>query len=77
MHGHGSCKYKNGDVYTGDWVEGRWHGTGRLDMATGDSYTGGFYKGWYVHKMVIFMQCAANLYTCVADPATRAVLPQV
>lgn len=35
-HGSGTMKYKNGDVYTGQWENGEQNGTGTLTHANGD-----------------------------------------
>lgn len=40
MHGHGTCKYANGDVYVGSFENGRRHGKGRQTFAGGGWYDG-------------------------------------
>jgi hypothetical protein len=39
-HGRGTLKVENGDVYEGEWRNGRRHGQGVYTWATGDLYTG-------------------------------------
>ena len=47
-HGFGTFTYKNGDVYTGDHVEGLSTGKGEYWMKeTGDYYKGDFVRGFY------------------------------
>ena len=40
--GQGRKEYSNGDVYIGDWKEGKRHGQGRLKYENGDAYIGKF-----------------------------------
>lgn len=40
MNGHGSYRYKNGNVYTGDFREGKRHGQGVLEFKSGNRYDG-------------------------------------
>ena len=40
MHGFGSRKFANGDVYTGEYKRGKRHGQGKLLFANGDLYSG-------------------------------------
>lgn len=42
MSGYGTYNYKNGDVYQGQFFEGRPKGLGRVDYKNGDVYIGGF-----------------------------------
>jgi hypothetical protein len=45
-HGFGRMVYKDDEherVYEGEWLEGRWHGRGKLFNANGDTYEGGFH----------------------------------
>lgn len=39
-HGNGTCSYANGDVYTGEWNEGKKHGKGEMLWADGQKYDG-------------------------------------
>ena len=35
MTGHGICKYADGAVYEGDWVDNKMHGIGKYTYANG------------------------------------------
>lgn len=37
--------YNNGDRYDGYWLEGAYHGKGKLVFASGESYSGDFKLG--------------------------------
>ena len=37
-------KYKNGDIYNGDWVAGKRHGEGTYNWEDGDYYEGDWVK---------------------------------
>lgn len=40
-HGNkGEMKYPNGRIYKGDWMFGKWHGSGVASFPNGDSYAG-------------------------------------
>jgi hypothetical protein len=41
-HGHGTMKYSNGNIYTGDWIEDRFDGNGEYIWADGRRYIGSF-----------------------------------
>lgn len=42
-HGHGTMQYANGNVYTGDWVQGNCDGHGKLfEIDCGTTYEGMF-----------------------------------
>lgn len=41
-HGAGVMKYKSGDIYSGEWAHGEWHGFGLYVSAAGKSYFGFF-----------------------------------
>jgi hypothetical protein len=43
-HGHGTMKYFNGNVYTGEWYEDCFHGTGEYIWADGRKFVGNFKK---------------------------------
>lgn len=43
-HGRGHMHFKNGDVYNGEWSEGKMHGRGSLCW-DGQEYDGHFFKG--------------------------------
>merc|ERR1719261_988004 len=40
MHGQGTLRYANGDLYIGDWHDGQRSGHGTLNKANGDCYEG-------------------------------------
>jgi len=40
MHGHGTLRYGNGDLYIGEWCNGLRSGQGTLNKANGDCYEG-------------------------------------
>lgn len=40
--GEGMMIYHNGDKYEGYWLEGTYHGKGKLVFASGESFTGEF-----------------------------------
>lgn len=42
MHGLGTLTSSGGDVYVGEFVEGKQSGTGKLVYASGDIYVGGW-----------------------------------
>lgn len=42
IHRRGRLKYPTGDVYDGEWVDGKRHGQGLFTFAEGGSYTGDF-----------------------------------
>lgn len=42
FHGEGTYKYTNGNVYSGEWVDGRKNGQGKQTWANGDVYEGGW-----------------------------------
>ncbi len=44
-HGFGSCKYKTGDYYTGQWNNDKVEGYGRLLNKSSEVYTGEFNNG--------------------------------
>jgi hypothetical protein len=44
-NGVGSCRYANGDRYTGSFRKGRPHGRGTCRFTSGEEYTGNFEKG--------------------------------
>lgn len=39
-HGNGVMKYKNGDIYEGEFEFGLKHGNGKYDWEDGDYYDG-------------------------------------
>lgn len=43
-HGHGTCRFSNGDYYTGNWSAGKMSGLGRL-VWTGQDEINGFHIG--------------------------------
>lgn len=47
IHRRGRLKYSNGDVYDGEWVDGKRHGKGLLTIANGSSYLGEFEANLY------------------------------
>ncbi|GLE02030.1 hypothetical protein PINS_up010868 [Pythium insidiosum] len=48
IHRRGRLKYANGDVYDGEWVDGKRHGHGELTFADGGgSYVGGFTRDMF------------------------------
>lgn len=42
FHGTGTYKYTNGNVYQGEWVDGRKNGQGTQTWANGEKYVGGW-----------------------------------
>ncbi len=44
-HGKGSMYYFSNNVYSGDWVHGRWDGKGTYMMFDGEEYSGDFKEG--------------------------------
>ncbi|TMW56925.1 hypothetical protein Poli38472_002850 [Pythium oligandrum] len=42
IHRRGRLKYANGDIYDGEWANGKRHGKGILTFANGSSYIGAF-----------------------------------
>lgn len=38
FEGWGTCKYPEGFVYTGDWIDNKMHGSGKLVSSNGDEY---------------------------------------
>lgn len=42
FHGKGTYKYTNGNVYEGEWVDGRKNGEGTQTWANGEKYSGGW-----------------------------------
>eukprot|EP01065_Artemidia_motanka_P028067 TRINITY_DN33289_c0_g1_i1.p1 TRINITY_DN33289_c0_g1~~TRINITY_DN33289_c0_g1_i1.p1 ORF type:complete len:421 (+),score=118.30 TRINITY_DN33289_c0_g1_i1:542-1804(+) len=44
-HGHGTYRALNGDVYEGDWVDGKKTGKGVMKYVGGDVYEGDFVEG--------------------------------
>ena len=42
FHGKGTYKYTNGNVYEGDWVDGRKNGQGTQTWSNGEKYEGGW-----------------------------------
>ncbi|NIU26990.1 hypothetical protein GWN75_21240, partial [candidate division KSB1 bacterium] len=42
FHGEGTYKYTNGNVYEGEWVDGRKSGQGTQTWADGEKYVGGW-----------------------------------
>ena len=45
MHGKGTYTWITGEVYTGDYVEGKRTGYGEMKWTNGDKYTGEFVDG--------------------------------
>lgn len=45
FNGSGTYKFENGDVYDGQWREGKPHGQGKYEFANGDRYMGLFQEG--------------------------------
>ena len=45
LHGHGTSVYASGNVYEGQWREGRKHGRGRFVHAEGDIQDGEWENG--------------------------------
>ncbi len=43
-HGQGTLAWKNGDLYTGDWVRDKREGTGTMKCSDGSCYIGGWKK---------------------------------
>jgi hypothetical protein len=41
-HGHGTMKYSNGNIYTGDWIQDRFDGNGEYIWADGRRFIGSF-----------------------------------
>jgi hypothetical protein len=41
-HGHGTMKYSNGNIYTGDWIDDRFDGNGEYIWADGRRFIGSF-----------------------------------
>ncbi len=56
MHGmlahpmQGTLTLKNGDSYTGEFVDNKMHGQGTLTAANGDSYTGELAKNTLIRN---------------------------
>ena len=46
----GVTKYANGDVYDGEWLNGKRHGIGTHTYKNGDSYSGEFIDGFWDGK---------------------------
>eukprot|EP00824_Muranothrix_gubernata_P014838 TRINITY_DN30768_c0_g1_i2.p1 TRINITY_DN30768_c0_g1~~TRINITY_DN30768_c0_g1_i2.p1 ORF type:complete len:208 (+),score=44.94 TRINITY_DN30768_c0_g1_i2:76-624(+) len=44
-HGHGIMVYGNGDVYEGEWKEGRYHGHGTYSYGRGGMFDGEWARG--------------------------------
>jgi len=47
-HGQGNAVYIHETTYKGGWMEGMWHGKGRLEFANGDYQRGNFREGEFV-----------------------------
>lgn len=45
LHGHGICRWENGDWYAGEFVSGKMHGQGSYHWAAGTVYTGNYEYG--------------------------------
>ena len=45
-HGHGTAKYRDGEVFSGQWRRGRRHGSGVLHLANGEVFDG----DWFDNK---------------------------
>ena len=41
----GTMKYRDGDVYEGDWLEGEMHGKGIMKYLDDDIYEGDWFEG--------------------------------
>lgn len=44
-HGRGTCFFKSGDFYQGEWDNGKMHGQGTLRYTSGDLYIGEWHDG--------------------------------
>ncbi|DAZ99333.1 TPA: hypothetical protein N0F65_005184 [Lagenidium giganteum] len=47
IYRRGKLKFSNGDIYDGEWVNGKRHGQGVLKFANGSSYAGQFEDNFY------------------------------
>ncbi|OWZ18881.1 Radial spoke protein 1 [Phytophthora megakarya] len=47
IHRRGRLKYSTGDIYDGEWVNGKRHGQGVLTFGSGGSYSGEFVNNMY------------------------------
>jgi len=45
MHGKGLCRYKDGSVYAGDWINNKFSGYGYYKKADGTQLRGDFENG--------------------------------
>jgi hypothetical protein len=45
MHGRGTMTFATGDVYEGEYAEGKQHGQGKYSFADGDVYEGEYVEG--------------------------------
>ncbi|XP_046885120.1 MORN repeat-containing protein 4 isoform X1 [Hypomesus transpacificus] len=52
----GTFTYASGEEYSGEWKEGRRHGTGQLKFSDGTCYTGQFEKGLFHGSGVLLFQ---------------------
>lgn len=60
----GQLSYPEGHLlkqYTGDWIEGRWHGQGLLKYSNGDEYDGDFERG-LKHGRCILRLSSGDVY---------------
>ena len=53
---------KNGDCYTGEFVEGKRHGKGCLTYANGDKLDGSFFKGLAEGMCTMTYRTTGNIY---------------
>ena len=60
-HGRGKEYYPNGEIYTGDWVNGRKHGKGKYIYASGDIYEGDIVND-QIHGNGIMMFSDGRIY---------------
>ena len=59
----GEFKWKSGDHYTGEWVDGLVEGQGTLTSANGDTYVGGFKEGKKTGKETFSLLSSFNSKT--------------
>ena len=59
----GEFKWKSGDHYTGEWVDGLVEGQGTLTSASGDTYVGGFKEGKKTGKETFSLLSSFNSKT--------------
>ena len=65
MHGKGKYSYADGNVYEGDWKDGKKHGKGKYSWASGDVYEGDVFVDvgrQRLHPLVIGDYVAAGVF---------------